>query len=323
MAPEVAAGDFRKSEVARTKSCQENGGSGEFSVTRPKNGGRSEWGPVQRSWAIMVKKLVLGAVAAAVLGVFVFGRDVGSYVRTGAASVRQAVKREVPIEFEIERARHLVARLVPDVRHCMHVVAEQQVEVEQLEQQIARRESELATQKDKLMTLRNELDSGKSAFVFAGKTYSSADVVHDVSIRFERFKAADELLTADRRILAARQQHLTANQEKLQGLMQSKKDLEVRLEQLAARLQTIRAAETVSTVAFDDSQLSRAKELINQLNRQLDVKQKVLDAEGRLTALIPMEDSSVDVGPTAEAVTAQIDAYFQPPADAAAVVQAP
>jgi hypothetical protein len=96
----------------------------------------------------------------------------------------------------------------------------------------------------------------------------------------------------------------------------AKKELEVKLEQLQARLQTIRAAETVSTLAIDDSNLSHAKKLIADLNKQLDVKEKVLDAEGKFTGLIPVEATESPAAP--EDIGQQIDAYFDgdKPADA-------
>lgn len=265
-----------------------------------------------------LKKIVFGAAVAVAVGGFVFGRDAISYLRTGASSLRHAVKAEVPVEFEIARARNLVDRLIPDIRRCMHVIAEQQVDLEHLQQSIAQKDTAIGKQKDALLSLRADFGAGKQVFIYANRSYTGEDVKRDLAVRFERFKAAEEILTADRKILAARQQNLIANQEKLNGMMQAKKDLEVKLEQLQARLETIRAAETVSTLAIDDSNLSHARRLIDELNKQLDIKQKVLDAEGKFTGLIPVEAAAIDTTPAN--LTEQIDAYFNPgPVDAAAV----
>lgn len=264
----------------------------------------------------MLRKIIIGTAVTAVVGTLVLGGEAFSYLRAGVQSARQAVKAEVPVEFEIERARTMVDRLVPDIRRCMHVIAEQQVEVEHLDQQIARRESELVKQKDAMLALRSDLGSGRSMFVYAKHTYTSDDVKRDLATRFERFKAAEELVDADRKILVARQQNLKANEDKLTGMMQAKKELEVKLEQLTARLETMRAAETVSSLAIDDSNLSHARKLIDSLNKQLDIKQKLRDAEGQFTGLIPVElDTTADAPANIEA---QIDAYFSDkPADAA------
>lgn len=254
----------------------------------------------------MLKKLVIGSVIAAGLGAFVLGRDALSYVRTGCRNVQQAVKSEVPIEFEIERARTLVDQLVPDIRQCMHVIAEQQVDIEHLTASLTRKAADLGRQKDSILAMRADLGSGKETLKYASHKYSAHDVKRDLAMRFERFKAAEEMLAADRTILAAREQTLDANREKLDGLMQAKKELEVKLEQLQARLHTVRAAEAVSQLAIDDSNLSHARQLIGELNKQLDVKQRVLEAEVKFQGMIPVEKAD----PVPADLDQQIDAYF-------------
>lgn len=264
----------------------------------------------------MLRKLIIGSGVALAVGTFVFGRDVVSYLRTGFHSVRAAVKSEVPIEFEIQRARTMVDQLVPDIRQCMHVIAEQQVDIEHLNTSLVKKDADIGKQREALLTLRSDLGSGKSVFVYAGRHYQERDVKRDLATRFERFKAAEEILAADRKILSAREQTLQANREKLDGMLQAKKELEVKLEQLQARLQTVRAAETVSTLAIDDSNLSHARTLISELNKQLDIKEKILDAEGKFTGLIPVETTQSPAAP--DDIGQQIDAYFNPesPADA-------
>lgn len=267
---------------------------------------------------MFVKKILIGSAIAVGLGTFVFGRDAVSYLRAGCRNVQNAVKAEVPVEFEIERAKTLVDQLVPDIRQCMHVIAEQQVDIEHLNATLNRKDTDLAKQKDAIVALRADLGSGKSTFTYASHKYTSGDVKRDLATRFERYKAADELLAADRKILAAREQTLVANRDKLEGLMQAKKDLEVKLEQLQARLQTLKAAEAVSQLAIDDSNLSHARKLIDDLNKQLDVKQRVLDSEAKFTGLIPVEKAN----PTAPAdLDQQIDAYFGKAADATEVAE--
>ena len=163
----------------------------------------------------MLKKILLGSVAVVAVGTFIFGREAISYVRAGCRNVQNAVKAEVPVEFEIERAKTLVDQLVPDIRQCMHVIAEQQVDIKHLTVALARKDSELGKQKDAILALRGDLGSGKSIFTYASRKYSTTDVKRDLATRFERFKAAEEILAADRQILTAREQTLVANREKL------------------------------------------------------------------------------------------------------------
>ena len=266
----------------------------------------------------MLKKLLIGSAIAVGLGTFVFGRDAFSYLRTGCRNVQNAVKAEVPVEFEIERAKSLVDQLVPDIRQCMHVIAEQQVDIEHLTVALARKDGDLNKQKDAILALKSDLGSGKTTFTYASHKFTSTDVKRDLATRFERYKAAEEMLSADRKILVAREQTLVANQDKLDGLMQAKKELEVKLEQLQARLHTVKAAEAISQLAIDDSNLSHARKLIEDLNKQLDVKQRVLDAEVKFTGLIPVEKSTSTLPADLDQ---QIDAYFGQPSAAAEVAE--
>ncbi len=66
-----------------------------------------------------------------------------------------------------------------------------------------------------------------------------------------------------------------------------------KIEQLEACVQTASASENVSLLAVDDSSLSQASKLIDDLTRQLDVRERTLDAEVRFADLIPVENNEV------------------------------
>ncbi len=261
----------------------------------------------------MLKKLVIGTGAAALLGSLVFGRDVVSYGRTAWTATREAVKSEVPLDFQIERARTSVAQLAPAIQHTLKVIAEQQVDIEQMSKQIAQRTDDLTSAKDQMLTLKHDLESGKSTFRYASIEYSADDVKRDVRTRFERYKAAEAMLERDRKIQKARSQALFAYEKQLDQMLTQKKDLEAQVEQLEARLQTIRAEQSVSAPEIDDSALSNVKRLIAEVNKQLDVQEKLLDSNGQFgTGLIPVDTKpSVELGN----VTAEIDEYFKPAQD--------
>lgn len=260
----------------------------------------------------MLKKVLIGGAAAALLTTFVFGRDVFSYVRTAGQSARDAIKAEVPVEFEIQRARDMVSNLVPDIRRCMHVIAEEEVNVEHLQRDIARAETDLQKQRGEILALRNDLRSESGTYKYAGRTFSSRDVHRDLAARFERFKTAEATLDSKKQILAAREKSVIAARGKLDGMLSSKRDLEVQIENLDARLKTIQAVQTASKVQLDDSRLARAKKLIGDLNKQLDVAQKLLDADGQFTGVIPVHapESAQDEVPAD--LSQQIDDYFTP-----------
>jgi peptidoglycan hydrolase CwlO-like protein len=254
----------------------------------------------------MIKKALIGTAVLGMLGVFVFGRDVFSYLKTAGAEMRDAVKSEVPLDFEIQRARKMVEQLVPDIRRCMHSIAEQQVDVEYLSEVIDRREDGLDKQKQAIFVLQTDYDRKEKSYVIAGRTYSAAEVHRDLQTRFGRYKVASESLERDKTILQAREKALRANQDQLDEMLVAKQDLEVQVEQLQARMKSVQAVETVSTLEIDKSQLARTKKLIRDLNKQLDVREKMLDHEGKFNGLIPVETAPAETSD----LTREIDKYF-------------
>ena len=73
----------------------------------------------------MIKYGVLGTAAAALLGGVVFGTDLGSYLRSGGRSIKAVMKDNVPIEFELRRARDLLDDIVPEMQANIRAIAEQ------------------------------------------------------------------------------------------------------------------------------------------------------------------------------------------------------
>jgi hypothetical protein len=77
-------------------------------------------------------------------------------------------------------------------------------------------------------------------------------------------------------------------------MLAAKRKLEVDVEHLEARLKMVEAAQTTSDYAFDDSRLSRVKELITDLRTRLDVAERLTSAEGAFHGEIPLSETTSD-----------------------------
>lgn len=256
----------------------------------------------------MFKKMILGGLVMMAAGTFVFGRGAFSYVKTVGQEIRQTVKSQVPLDFEVRRAQQVVEDLVPEIRKAMHVIAEQQVEVEALEQAVSRRDVGLKQQKEAILALRGNLAEGETQFVIAGKSYSQQQVEKDLENRFRRFRLAEETLAHEQQILTARKAALQSNEEQLATLISTKRELEAELAQLDARMRAVQAAEAVTKgTPLDDRPLNRAKSLIAELNKQLDVKERLLEAGYPGAGMIPIEQ---EMNPKLD-ISQEVDNYFQ------------
>jgi hypothetical protein len=237
----------------------------------------------------MIRKMFLVGGGAVLVGVLLVGRDVFSYLRTSAGYVTDAVQESVPIEFQVDRARGMIQDLLPEVRKNMHVIAKEEVEVQRLDEQIAEGRTRLGKEKDQLLKLKGDLATGKSTLTYAGRGYTADEVRTDLANRFERYKTGEATLGSLTEIRNARQKSLAAARQKLEGMLASKRQLQVEVENLEARVQMIAAAKATSAYQFDDSRLGRVKELVTNLRSRLEVAEKLVNAEVYYHDEIPVD----------------------------------
>src|SRR5687768_15742170 len=120
----------------------------------------------------MIKYGVVGTAATLLVGGLVFGTDLGSYVRSGGRSFSAAVKDNVPIEFELRRARDLLDDIIPEMHASIRAIAEQEVEIASLRAEIADSEKALADARGKVAKVRECLSSSGSSFSIGQVVYS-------------------------------------------------------------------------------------------------------------------------------------------------------
>jgi len=252
----------------------------------------------------MIKKALVAVAGLGLLSVLFFGRDAASYAYTSVGWMKDSVKSQVPIEFEIERARRMVKNLVPDIRRNMHVIAQEEVEIERLDKQIALAETNLGRDKQEIMKLKNDLSNVQPVYHYAGRSYTVEQVRLDLANRFERFKTHDATLASLRDIHAARRKSLDAARQKLEGMLAARRKLEVDVENLEARFKMVEVAQTMSEHNIDDSQLGRVKDLIAEVRTRLHVAERLANAECVIDGEIQLS------APQAENIVDQVTEYF-------------
>jgi len=252
----------------------------------------------------MIKRVLLIGGGTIVVVAVCFGGTAISYLRTSANYLSESVHNAVPIEFQIDRARQMVADLEPVVRRNMHVIAKEEAQLEQLGKRIKAIEARAEKDKGQVLRLKSDLTSGKSTFRFAGRDYSREQVTVDLTNRFKRFKTGQATLESLHRVYEARARSLEAARAKLEGMRAAKRQLLVEVENLEAQRQMVDAAKTTAEYHFDDSKLGRVKELINDLQVRLDTERKLVDAEVYFPDEIPLDE----VAP--EDIVDQVTEYF-------------
>jgi chromosome segregation ATPase len=252
----------------------------------------------------MIKKIVITTAAVLLAAVILFGRNTLGYLRTSWGYVHDSVQNAVPVGFEIDHARQMVRGLADEVRKDTHVIAEEKVEVQRLEEQIATCEAKQAKDKEQILRLKTDLAAAKDTYSYGGRNYTAAEVKTDLANRFERYKTAEATLASLKQVRDARVKGLAAADQQLQGMLAQKRQLQVEVENLEARNQMVAAARTTSNYQFDDSQLGRVKELVQNVKTRLQVDETLLSTESEFQGEIPLDK------PGAQNIVDQVGDYF-------------
>ena len=231
----------------------------------------------------MIKKTLGIGLCGLLVSGLLFGRNVGSYFTTSVSCVRDTIHDQVPVGFELERARKMIADLQPEIERSMQRIAKEEVGVAELTRKLDR----LVTRQDKghsdVQRLAADLQSGETQFVYAGKrVWSRQEVERDLARRFELVKTLDETIANLRRTVEYRHAGLQAGRDKLDGMLAAQRQLELDVESLVARQTMLEVQQTASNMKIDDSHLARTKELVADIRTRLQVAEKVLDSSFEL-----------------------------------------
>ena len=246
-----------------------------------------------------MKKRILyfggGATAVLLLLALLFGSDATSYLTTSVASVRDSVKSSVPVNFELERARQHISKITPEVRKNMELITGEEVEIEKLEEHIQEFDTKLSTDQKAIIRLNADLASGSEHFVYTGNAYTAKEVKRDLKNRFEEYKTDESTLKNLKRLLATRMSNLSTARNKLADMQSVQRKLRVQIDNLAARNRMIEVAKSSSQFVFDDSQLAKTSQLIDEIDSRLSAEERMANSESRSFDRIPVQDSESQV----------------------------
>ena len=252
-----------------------------------------------------VKLGVMGTVGFGLLGGLLFGKDVVSYVKSSARGVRTAVKESVPVEFELRRARDMLEDIIPEMHANIRLIAQEEVEVAALKGEIGKAGEALQDEQTRIKTLRIALEQPQAKYHFAGRNYDRYEVKEDLATRFERYKENELVLASKVRLLDSREKSLNAAMQLLEKTRSQKRILANRIEALASQYRLVKAASVGSQIQVDNGKLARTQKLITEIQKRLDVAERVLAHESKFIESIPV-DTVVESD-----LVAQVDEYFE------------
>ena len=143
-----------------------------------------------------------GAVLAVCLtGFLVFGSDLTSMITTTAKSVQKTVKRSVPLEFELQRAKEKIGEILPDLQSQVRMIAEEEVAVARLTKEVSGDASKLESQEAKLTLLREKMRTTQVAYRVGTIDLNRQQMTDHFQTRFNHFKQSRVSLEAKQKLL--------------------------------------------------------------------------------------------------------------------------
>jgi phage shock protein A len=257
----------------------------------------------------MLKKMLFGTAVLTGVALLVIGPAVFSHAKHALGAVRQGVEEAFPIEYELQRAERLVRDIGPEIDKARRAVAEEQVEIADLEREVMGLEKRIGEGEHKVKVKHAALKTGEKSFTFAGRAYSRTQVETDLRLTFDEFRNSQMLIEGKRKLLEARTASLAAAIQKLENVRAQETTMVANIEHLRARLRQAEALEAVSgRVVLDDGALAQAKEILGRCRKRIEVAAKMVENDtGSPSGTIPVEAMET------RDISAEVERYFQGP----------
>ena len=255
-----------------------------------------------------IKLAAIIVVVFLLIGGAIFGKDLASYMRSSAKGVQQTVKQNVPLEFELRRARDLLDQIIPEMHANIRLIAQEEVEVETLKTSITTHDQQVQDERKRIGQLRDALAQQNPSYRMGKQTYTRQQLTENLANRFDRFKEAEVLLTSKHRLLDNRENSLKAAMAMLDKTRSQKSLLEEKIQSLHSQYRLVQAAAAGSKFAVNSSKLAQTQKLIDQIEKRLDVAERVLAHETRFVQSFEMDTETV----SEQDLFTEIDDYFNP-----------
>jgi hypothetical protein len=221
-----------------------------------------------------MKKIIFGAVLAVVgLSGVSYGTGAFSYLQTMWNQTTEAIADEIPVEFQIERAKTIMARLDPEIKSTLTAVARKEIEKEEIETRLADARERTDNQKQELMTTDKISDKTRILYV----SHRTNQLTVDSLEQLNKLKG----------------QTILSGKKKLLQLSQARKALEITIEELEVRNETLKLIQNERGTFEDSAVLSEVQSIINGLSTRIGVAEKLLDVENTINQEVAA-DTSLD-----------------------------
>jgi chromosome segregation ATPase len=230
----------------------------------------------------MAKKIVVGVVAAVLLGVFLFGTRFFGYVGTGVDNVRKAAQDAVPFEMKLAEAKKSVEKLDGTIENHMKTMADIKTDRDTLDKTIAQTEKAVDGYEQEMAYLAGILNESNSDTVYVNTTKgkeqkSVAEVTSKLKSTKANYDRAQKNLEHSKKDREQKQKLYDEQVKQLNQLDTLRKDLANRIKELETQQAVLKTRKATEAAQYDESDVQEAQAIIDELEKSLSRDNNLLD----------------------------------------------
>ncbi|MBN2844354.1 MAG: hypothetical protein JXM68_14820 [Sedimentisphaerales bacterium] len=256
-----------------------------------------------------VKSSLFIGLGVLLLAVLLFGSSAGSFISSSFRQVQTKVADNVPLEFELQRAKDMLEQIIPEMTANIQLISQEEVEIASLKTQINENIKPLAMERNQIQALTGQVQLQNASYELGGHQFTQQELTSELANRFERFRQAEMLQNSRVRMLETREKSLKNAIAVLASTKENKALLENKIAALESQYRLIQASSVGTSYSINNSSLAKTEKLISQIKKRLDVAERVLANNGKF--LNENIDNSQNVIDTADLV-GQINDYMNP-----------
>jgi len=235
-----------------------------------------------KGFSIMLKKMLIAAVAVVVGLAVVNHTRVGSLMRLNWHKASAWAQKQVPIETEIDRLQMELAKLDDD-KGCFDKVARQEVQAEKLEAEITVCKANLEKHEQLVQMLRKDLEGDSKFVVHSGERYSRSEVMDQLKQDWNAFQRCDEVLKSKQAQLKSLRGIIDANRQKLRTMQENRTVMANELTQLRLAFEQEQVKRARAEALVDDQDYSGLRKSIEAVKERLATEKKASELRGEFT----------------------------------------
>lgn len=229
---------------------------------------------------------LLGTLVGGSTIALVGGERAKLYFESGKEAVLSAIDEAQGMESKLRLIRTQINSLDSEEKRIKTDAIRNNVEVDALRKDIEKRESSLARQAALLQKVSGMLGDGSVQYVIAGRAYDRSAIESDAAEKLAIYNVQKETLASLKETLATKEKAVEIAATNVSRAASLRTDLRAQVALLEAKLEKFRAkqdfAATVDEVVDTDqidSALTRAKAMIQDFSKDLEVKDRMLDEQ--------------------------------------------